>query len=1099
MMTSPSVEHMDDIDYKQETESFEHTVMETEKVVTADYGPDWSEDWALGDGIWFGMRWIGTTMRDEWHRSWMGTSLVTVKKPINEEPDQMNASKHEDWQVCPAAVEDWPLDFEEVQLWNGPEGVERWWTARDWNPDYLMEENYGWDFNLTDEEALEVVNGGFTMEMPLVLMPMVNYVQVFIEDIAMTEMMESIEYQKVGLCLSLLVLLGAVLWTILRSRVAQCRCRKRQEVGRLSLRKKRWNGKLNERFEFRLRLKGLLLLGCWTTAQSMDAGQAAQIMNQMMQLTEAATTAARASASALEKMEQRKEGGNFGEASKVLRAPDSLDGDDPLKYVAWRETFVNWLSYGDSRFAELLRDVEALDEPCQLSDFATPQVRQLATRLYSILASYIKGPALQLVRAESNEKNGFRVWQQLRDLYMPRARPRVMAIGQAIMSHPSFARDRSMLESLLQMDLLLDQYRVASGHPMPDDLVVATVLRCIEPSLRRHLELTMDDSITYEGLKEKLILMDKNSRVWSGDSYLKLVQNSLKNDPGGPAPMEVDNVNMVGGKGKFKGGKKGKGKQKGWFPYGFGGKASGKSQKSKGKTKGKGKKGKKGKGKPFGGKGKGGHDRNTCRICGQQGHWGNECPNKANIVTTATNSNMYVESEIASSAGGKVQGSGSSVASTTATKPQIRQVRMYHLETPRAEQSPVLFDLRSEDGGDWWYEDDCNQINTVTFVIHEEDSEVEEEDVMQSDNVYRWFQDIALRRYSLPAREEEKVEFFSVCTVQETERKMLIVLDSGADISLLPKSMSSCGRASGGGKAVLEDAQKGRLRIFGKKIAQIECEGSRETVIIEDDFVVASVQTPLISLGRLLQRGWRMIPGDGEAGVHLQAPDHECQILLRFKKNSLALFGSIRRIVHEPDEIEGGPGDGQHHDDDEVLVIQTVLQLHSKFWQNYGLRAWKTTPEGNPVRFSYDSKNFVNGQLIWNLNWWPLRSTLIKKDDDTWEIVEHCNQYYTTEEPDGEIPECQGIETQVLTVLHRKKEPLAFFGTVVGEQTVTAGGVDVDSQDFSLLVSQWCHKSSILSTFSNLRRLIKQMLAVLGMAPCPCLRTKRCCKLMDSS
>ena len=112
MMTSPSVERMDDIDYKQETESFEYKVMETEQVVTVDYGPDWSEDWALGDGIWFGMRWIGTTMRDEWHRSWMGTSLVTVEKPIGEEPEPKNASRHEDWQVCPAEVVDWPLDFE---------------------------------------------------------------------------------------------------------------------------------------------------------------------------------------------------------------------------------------------------------------------------------------------------------------------------------------------------------------------------------------------------------------------------------------------------------------------------------------------------------------------------------------------------------------------------------------------------------------------------------------------------------------------------------------------------------------------------------------------------------------------------------------------------------------------------------------------------------------------------------------------------------------------------------------------------------------------------------------------------------------------------
>ena len=201
---------------------------------------------------------------------------------------------------------------------------------------------------------------------------------------------------------------------------------------------------------------------------------------------------------------------------------------------------MNWLTYGDPRFSDLLRDVENLDEPCKLSDFANAEVRELARRLYSILASYVRGPALQLIRAESSQKNGFLVWQQLRDLYMPRARPRTMAIGQAIMSHPSFPREKSMLENLLQMDLLLDQYRVASGHPMPDDLVVSTILRCIDPNVRRHLELTMDDSMTYNILKEKLILMDKNSRVWSGDSYLKLVQNSLKNDPSGSAPMEVD-------------------------------------------------------------------------------------------------------------------------------------------------------------------------------------------------------------------------------------------------------------------------------------------------------------------------------------------------------------------------------------------------------------------------------------------------------------------------------------------------------------------------------------------------------------------------------
>ena len=710
---SPCVERQDDIPFVQVNDTIDYEQVQTEQVATKEERLTVPEDWTLGLSFGAAMKWIGTTRFEKLKDGWIGTSLACLEEPTN-----INASNEDGWQVFPEKIEDWTLDAGNGQLTLDDQvrsGIELWQLVWDWSPELEKEEYYGWNFNLTIIEALDFVKGTFTPAMPLIFLIIWSHLQVFIEDFDMTEILEDVKYQKVGLWLSgALVLLGVGLWTILRKRMTQCKCRRRPDMGHLSLRKRRWNGRLRQRFECRLRLKGLLFLGCWTAAQAMEAEQAAQMMNQMLQMTEAATKAARVSASVLEKMERKKESGNFGEASKVLKAPDSLDGDDPLKYVSWRETFVNWLSYGDHRFTDLLRDVEALDEPCRLSDFASPEVRELARRLYSILASYIKGPALQLVRAESAEKNGFLVWQQLRNLYMPKARPRTMAIGQAIMSHPSFAKDKPMLESLLQMDLLLDQYRLASGHPMPDDLVVSTVLRCIEPNLRRHLELTMDDSITYESLKEKLILMDKNSRVWSGDSYLKLVQNSLTSDPNGPAPMEVDSINQIGTKGKRKGGKKGKGKQKGWFPYGFGGKSFGKTPKGKGKSKGKGKKGKKGKGKQFGGKGKGSPDRNTCRICGQQGHWGNECPNKANAVTTSNNT-TYVDSEIASSAGGKIQGSGSSMASTTATRPQIRQVKMYHVATPRAEQSPALFDLKSEEGDGWWYDDDPLQIGTVAF------------------------------------------------------------------------------------------------------------------------------------------------------------------------------------------------------------------------------------------------------------------------------------------------------------------------------------------------------------------------------------------------
>ena len=74
-------------------------------------------------------------------------------------------------------------------------------------------------------------------------------------------------------------------------------------------------------------------------------------------------------------------------------------------------------------------------------------------------------------------------------------------------------------------------------------------------------------------------------------------------------------------------------------------------------------------------------------------------------------------------------------------------------------------------------------------------------------------------------------------------------------------------------------------------------------MVIEDDFIIASVQSPLISLGRLLHRGWSLVPGDTTAGakVNLVSPDGEAAIPLQFKRNSLAVYASIQVVrAREP-------------------------------------------------------------------------------------------------------------------------------------------------------------------------------------------------------
>ena len=216
----------------------------------------------------------------------------------------------------------------------------------------------------------------------------------------------------------------------------------------------------------------------------------------------------------------------------------------------------------------------------------------------------------------------------------------------------------------------------------------------------------------------------------------------------------------------------------------------------------------------------------------------------------------------------------------------MRQVTLYHVATPREEQeNPILYEIQSE-GGESWIYDNHYRVNVVSYSLAH-DSE-ENSDNFIEDKTNKWYCDLKTWRYVME-REEEKPELFHVSMVRSAQEKMLIVLDSGADCSILPKEMASRGRPQEGGKAILEDAQ---LKTYGRKLAQVECDlGMAGSVIIEDDFIVASVQTPLVSLGRLLHRGWRLTQGASEAGVNLIAPDQKCEIPLFFKKNSLSARG----------------------------------------------------------------------------------------------------------------------------------------------------------------------------------------------------------------
>jgi hypothetical protein len=158
----------------------------------------------------------------------------------------------------------------------------------------------------------------------------------------------------------------------------QVRMRSRSRLGPGQTRRK-WHGGLRQKWNVKLRLKGLIFMALCMEAVGMDARQANDLLTRIMELSNAAIQAAATATSMIGEVQQQGKGASsrFGDGVKVLRPPDTFEVDDPVRYSLWREQFLNWLVFCDSRNGELIKDVENLDviEPMETSE---PHVKELS-------------------------------------------------------------------------------------------------------------------------------------------------------------------------------------------------------------------------------------------------------------------------------------------------------------------------------------------------------------------------------------------------------------------------------------------------------------------------------------------------------------------------------------------------------------------------------------------------------------------------------------------------------------------------------------------------------------------------------------------------
>ena len=303
----------------------------------------------------------------------------------------------------------------------------------------------------------------------------------------------------------------------------------------------------------------------------MATTEAAQILEAVTLAARAASEAAQASKEANDQSRSQRSG--FSEASKVVKCPSpfgcSNSAEDQSMWLDFSFAFKQWLYYAEPGYETDLTHIEEhLNSPIVYNQ--TPEgekSKERSKRLYAILSGLLVHRPLKVLK-QVVDSNGLEVWRQLSSLYSPRTKTRSLGILNALMAHPSFVRERTILEQIQGLERLADEHRRASGSDVNDDILLTTLVKCLPAQLRQHVQLTMDEASTFQLVKDKCIAYERLSMTWSKDKvYAELgAVTSYTTDSGGPTAMEVNQVSK--GKGKSKGakgksGSKGKGKDKG--------------------------------------------------------------------------------------------------------------------------------------------------------------------------------------------------------------------------------------------------------------------------------------------------------------------------------------------------------------------------------------------------------------------------------------------------------------------------------------------------------------------------------------------------------